>query len=227
MTDSKPSPQITDSAAKFDRSARPPVRGGRGLCRDDSDLIAETGEARTVDLAARFGVTSPTVNAIIRRLQREDLVETRPYRSIFLTEAGKALAEASRERHRIVRDFRHDRRSRRHCRRGCRGCRTSCQRRDAGRIRRHHAQGPRLVSLDAAVKIQRPVAVPADRRVRNRRRARGPCDTFHRRRLVRPLSATRRRPGRGVQGVWSRNGCLECRRHRGSGPPPRSHGNAS
>ena len=106
MTDSKPSPQITDSAAKFDRIRR----AHQSEVAEDyvemiSDLIAETGEARTVDLAARFGVTSPTVNAIIRRLQREDLVETRPYRSIFLTEAGKALAEASRERHRIVRDF--------------------------------------------------------------------------------------------------------------------------
>ena len=106
MTDSKPSPQITDSAAKFVRIRR----AHQSEVAEDyvemiSDLIAETGEARTVDLAARFGVTSPTVNAIIRRLQREDLVETRPYRSIFLTEAGKALAEASRERHRIVRDF--------------------------------------------------------------------------------------------------------------------------
>ena len=106
MTDSRPSPQITDSAAKFDRIRR----AHQSEVAEDyvemiSDLIAETGEARTVDLAARFGVTSPTVNAIIRRLQREDLVETRPYRSIFLTEAGKALAESSRERHRIVRDF--------------------------------------------------------------------------------------------------------------------------
>ena len=106
MTDSKPSPQITDSAAKFDRIRR----AHQSEVAEDyvemiSDLIAETGEARTVDLAARFGVTSPTVNAIIRRLQREDLVETQPYRSIFLTQAGKALAEASRERHRIVRDF--------------------------------------------------------------------------------------------------------------------------
>ena len=106
MTNTKPSPQITDSAAKFDRIRR----AHQSEVAEDyvemiSDLIAETGEARTVDLAARFGVTSPTVNAIIRRLQREDLVETRPYRSIFLTEAGKALAEASRERHRIVRDF--------------------------------------------------------------------------------------------------------------------------
>ena len=106
MTDSRPSPKIPDSAAKFDRIRR----AHQSEVAEDSvemmsDLIAETGEARTVDLAARFGVTSPTVNAIIRRLQREDLVETRPYRSMFLTEAGKARAEASRERHRIVRDF--------------------------------------------------------------------------------------------------------------------------
>mgnify|MGYP005733069575 FL=1 len=50
-------------------------------------------------------MTSPTVNAIVRRLQRENLVETRPYRSIVLTEVGKALAESSRARHQIVQDF--------------------------------------------------------------------------------------------------------------------------
>ena len=67
-----------------------------------AELIEETGEARTVDLAARFGVTSPTVNAIIQRLQREDLVESRPYRSIFLTDAGRDLADASRKRHKDI-----------------------------------------------------------------------------------------------------------------------------
>lgn len=106
MTSSKPIALVTDSAAKFDRIRR----AHQSEVAEDyvemiSDLIEETGEARAVDLAARFGVTSPTVNAIVRRLQRENLVETLPYRSIFLTEAGKALAEASRERHRIVRDF--------------------------------------------------------------------------------------------------------------------------
>ena len=106
MTSSKPAASVSDSAAKFDRIRR----AHQSEVAEDyvemiSDLIEETGEARTVDLAARFGVTSPTVNAIVRRLQRENLVETRPYRSIFLTEAGKALAESSRARHRIVRDF--------------------------------------------------------------------------------------------------------------------------
>ena len=106
MTTSKPAASVSDSAAKFDRIRR----AHQSEVAEDyvemiSDLIEETGEARTVDLAARFGVTSPTVNAIVRRLQRENLVETRPYRSIFLTEAGRALAEASRARHQIVRDF--------------------------------------------------------------------------------------------------------------------------
>lgn len=106
MTTSKPLASVSDSAAKFDRIRR----AHQSEVAEDyvemiSDLIEETGEARTVDLAARFGVTSPTVNAIVRRLQRENLVETRPYRSIFLTEAGKALAESSRARHQIVRDF--------------------------------------------------------------------------------------------------------------------------
>ena len=106
MTTSKPAASVSDSAAKFDRIRR----AHQSEVAEDyvemiSDLIEETGEARTVDLAARFGVTSPTVNAIVRRLQRENLVETRPYRSIFLTEAGKALAQSSRARHQIVRDF--------------------------------------------------------------------------------------------------------------------------
>ena len=70
-----------------------------------ADLIRETGEARAVDLAKHFGVTGPTVNSIIRRLVREGLVESKPYRSIFLTQAGTQLAKDSRDKHRVVRDF--------------------------------------------------------------------------------------------------------------------------
>ncbi len=101
-----PGKATNDSATKFDRIRR----AHQSEVAEDyvemiAELIIEMGEARSVDLAARFGVTSPTVNAIIQRLQREDLVETRPYRSIFLTTAGKALADKARDRHRVVRDF--------------------------------------------------------------------------------------------------------------------------
>ena len=70
-----------------------------------AELISETGEARAVDLAARFGVTAPTVNATIQRLQKDGLVTARPYRSIFLTEAGQQLAYDCKARHEIVRNF--------------------------------------------------------------------------------------------------------------------------
>ena len=70
-----------------------------------ADLIKDTGEARVVDLAERFGVTSPTVNSIIRRLVRDGFVESKPYRSIFLTDKGKKLAEFSKRRHEIVFNF--------------------------------------------------------------------------------------------------------------------------
>ncbi len=70
-----------------------------------SDLIAVNGEARAVDLAQRFGVSNATVNKTLTRLQRDGLVISRPYRSIFLTDDGEAMADESRRRHRIVLEF--------------------------------------------------------------------------------------------------------------------------
>lgn len=68
-----------------------------------ADLIDATGEARAVDLANRLGVTNATVVAhAISRLQRDGLVHSEPYRSIFLTENGRCLAEHCRRRHRVV-----------------------------------------------------------------------------------------------------------------------------
>jgi DtxR family manganese transport transcriptional regulator len=70
-----------------------------------ADLIDEKGEARVVDLAGRLGVTKATVNNTIQRLQRDGFVSCEPYRSVFLTDKGWGLASASRERHRVVREF--------------------------------------------------------------------------------------------------------------------------
>jgi len=70
-----------------------------------AELIEHNGEARVVDLAGRLGVASATVNNTIQRLQRDGLVTSKPYRSIFLTEQGKEMAAASRARHQVVREF--------------------------------------------------------------------------------------------------------------------------
>ncbi len=68
-------------------------------------LIEDKGEARVVDIAERLGISQVTVSKTIQRLQREGLVTSEPYRSIFLTEAGRQLAADSRERHEIVLRF--------------------------------------------------------------------------------------------------------------------------
>ncbi|MCB1362124.1 MAG: manganese-binding transcriptional regulator MntR [Rhodobacter sp.] len=66
------------------------------------DLTAELGEARITDIASRMGVTHPTVTKAMARLKREGLAVSRPYRGVFLTEAGAELAERVRLRHRVV-----------------------------------------------------------------------------------------------------------------------------
>ncbi|NEU11926.1 manganese-binding transcriptional regulator MntR [Methylobacterium sp. BTF04] len=70
-----------------------------------ADLIGDGGEARQVDIAARLGVAQPTVAKMLKRLAEDGLVQQRPYRGVFLTETGQALAVQSRERHRIVELF--------------------------------------------------------------------------------------------------------------------------
>jgi DtxR family manganese transport transcriptional regulator len=67
-----------------------------------ADLLAVHGEARATDVAKRLGVTLPTALRSISRLKREGLVTARPFRSIFLTEAGDQLAGRVRARHRLM-----------------------------------------------------------------------------------------------------------------------------
>jgi len=70
-----------------------------------ADLIAEGQEARQVDIAERLGVAQPTVAKMLARLSESGLISRKPYRGVFLTEAGQKLAEESRERHETVEEF--------------------------------------------------------------------------------------------------------------------------
>ncbi len=67
-----------------------------------ADLVAETGEARVVDLAKRLGVTHVTVIRTIARLQKAGYVTAQPYRAIFLTGKGRTLAATCKTRHETV-----------------------------------------------------------------------------------------------------------------------------
>ena len=70
-----------------------------------SDLIREVGEARQVDMAARLGVSQPTVAKMLKRLATMGLIEMIPFLGVFLTAEGEKLAQESRERHQIVENF--------------------------------------------------------------------------------------------------------------------------
>jgi DtxR family manganese transport transcriptional regulator len=103
---------------KRSRKAQPrrvPVRGDSARTRRDhsqelaqdyvemiAELITKTGEARLIDLARGLGVTHVTAGRTLQRLQRQGLVTTQPYRSIFLTSPGRNLAKESRDRHEVV-----------------------------------------------------------------------------------------------------------------------------
>ena len=96
-------PEFQDQA---DRFARAREGQAKAVLEDYvemiGDLIAEFGEARVADIAARMGVAQPTATKAIARLKREGLATSRPYRGVFLTDEGARLADHVRARHRTV-----------------------------------------------------------------------------------------------------------------------------
>jgi DtxR family transcriptional regulator, manganese transport regulator len=70
-----------------------------------ADLLASVGEARPTDIARRLGVSHATAIKTIARLKRAGMATARPYRGVFLTEAGVSLAQRVRARHRLVVDL--------------------------------------------------------------------------------------------------------------------------
>ena len=70
-----------------------------------ADLVDERGEARGTDIAQRLGVSNATVVKTLRRLQEDHLIHQEPYRAVFLTDAGRKMADEGRRRHKIVESF--------------------------------------------------------------------------------------------------------------------------
>ncbi len=96
-------PAEPDQALRFGKAR---LARSAALIEDYVELIADLasaqGEARSTDVAKRLGVTHPTAIKAIARLKREGLATSKPYRGIFLTEAGLELANRVRARHRLV-----------------------------------------------------------------------------------------------------------------------------
>jgi len=98
-----------DGEASADRFSKARSERASVLLEDYTELIAElieeTGEARITDIARAMGVAHPTATKAVGRLKREGLATSRPYRGVFLTEEGDAMAKKNRERHRLVLDL--------------------------------------------------------------------------------------------------------------------------
>ena len=93
-------------ARAFERHRRQRHRTlAEDYCELIADLIDSAGEARAVDIARRLGVSHATVVNTIGRLQKAGFVTSQPYRSIFLTEEGRSLAQMSKRRHDLVARF--------------------------------------------------------------------------------------------------------------------------
>ena len=67
-----------------------------------SHLIEEKGYARVVDIADKLSISQASVTNMIRRLDANGLVVYEKYRGTILTEAGRRIGDAVRQRHRIL-----------------------------------------------------------------------------------------------------------------------------
>jgi DtxR family manganese transport transcriptional regulator len=107
-TDVSP-PQMPTEPTQASRFGQARHARGLALVEDYVELIADLlstqGEARSTDIAKRLGVTHPTAIKSIARLKRDGLATSKPYRGIFLTAQGQALAAKVHARHRLVVDF--------------------------------------------------------------------------------------------------------------------------
>jgi DtxR family manganese transport transcriptional regulator len=107
QTDGAPAPD--DAPAEADRHASARTARAGAVAEDYveiiADLLGRDGEARPTDIARRLGVSHATATKTLARLKRGGLVRSKPYRSVFLTDEGEALARRVKARHEVVLAF--------------------------------------------------------------------------------------------------------------------------
>ncbi|WP_368490413.1 metal-dependent transcriptional regulator [Clostridium sp. BJN0013] len=69
------------------------------------ELSKEESGVRVSDIAYRLGVTKASTNRAMTTLSEKGLITNEKYKEIFLTEAGKKLAEQTSKKHHVIRKF--------------------------------------------------------------------------------------------------------------------------
>jgi DtxR family Mn-dependent transcriptional regulator len=68
-------------------------------------FLADEGEVRITDIAARLGVSKPSVLTALRTLEEQGLLEHERYRTVSLTQRGVVQAADIRDRHSFLTSF--------------------------------------------------------------------------------------------------------------------------
>jgi DtxR family Mn-dependent transcriptional regulator len=68
-------------------------------------FLADDGEVRVTDIAARLGVSKPSVLSALKSLQEQGLIEHARYRTVLLTKKGAQQAGEIRDRHNFLTAF--------------------------------------------------------------------------------------------------------------------------
>ena len=69
------------------------------------ELIEQKGYARAVDIAEALDISQPSVTAMVQKLAQAGYLNYERYRGLTLTEKGRAVAGAIRERHQTLERF--------------------------------------------------------------------------------------------------------------------------
>jgi Mn-dependent DtxR family transcriptional regulator len=69
------------------------------------ELIEQKGYARVVDIAQALEIRQPSVTAMVQKLAQAGYLNYEKYRGLTLTEKGRGVAGAIRERHQILQRF--------------------------------------------------------------------------------------------------------------------------
>ena len=69
------------------------------------ELIESKGNAHVADIAQTLNVGQPSVTSMVQKLADEGYLRYEKYRSLTLTDAGRAVAERIRNRHAVLASF--------------------------------------------------------------------------------------------------------------------------
>ncbi|MDR2178239.1 MAG: metal-dependent transcriptional regulator [Treponema sp.] len=68
-------------------------------------FLSDEGEVRVTDIAARLGVSKPSVLTALRILEARGLLDHERYRTVSLTQKGIVQAQEIRDRHSLLTSF--------------------------------------------------------------------------------------------------------------------------